>query len=94
MRVETDFGVVAALALSPAIAAVSMRVAQAGATSAQRRAPVDTGELRGKIAALPSGTGARVESTAGHAGYVEFGTVKMRAQPHMRPSMTDCAAAL
>jgi len=56
--------------------------------SAKMRAPVDTGFLKGAI--LPhriSPFEAQVISHAEYGIYPEFGTRKMRAQPHMRPAL-------
>ena len=48
--------------------------------------PVDTGELRGSIAHQKMGSGWAVVASAPHAGYVEYGTSKMAAQPYLRPA--------
>lgn len=49
----------------------------------KRRAPVDTGELRDSI----HQDGGRVVAMADHAGFVEFGTYKMAAQPYFIPGI-------
>ena len=54
--------------------------------AAQRKAPVDTGNLKRKI--RDGGLTAEVEPTAEYAAYVEYGTRYMNAQPYMRPSYT------
>ena len=61
--------------------------------AAQRYAPVKTGELRSSISGSVSGstvancTG-RVSASARHAGFVEFGTSRMAAQPYLRPALS------
>lgn len=58
--------------------------------SAQRKVPVDTGNLKRSIGLeiRDSGLTAEVEPTAEYAAYVEYGTRYMNAQPYMRPSYT------
>lgn len=55
----------------------------------QALVPVDTGELRasGKLTEKPARLEVEISYDAEHAGYVEFGTSKMAAQPFLRPSM-------
>lgn len=59
-------------------------------TYAKRQCPVDTGNLRNSIThkQLDENTeiiGSNVE----YAPYVELGTVKMRAQPYLRPAVEN-----
>lgn len=54
--------------------------------TAQNLAPVDTGYLAGTIWTDNMGLRAEIKPAAEYAGYVEFGTYKMSAQPYMRPS--------
>ena len=58
--------------------------------SAQRKVPVDTGNLTRSsgLEIRDSGLTAEVEPTAEYAAYVEYGTRYMNAQPYMRPSYT------
>jgi len=56
------------------------------AERAAELAPVDTGELRGSIGPQRLGEGWAVVASAPHAGYVEYGTSKMAAQPYLRPA--------
>lgn len=57
---------------------------------AQRNAPVDTGYLRRSIGVgsgiADKGLSGRVFANADYAGYVEWGTRYMYAQPYMRPA--------
>ncbi len=59
--------------------------------AAKSYAPVDTGALRSSInATLVSSIGTTAEAEISpdvhYAGYVEFGTYRMPAQPYMRPA--------
>lgn len=76
---------------APRVAADVIRATVADIEAdARQRVPVDTGALRdsikGRVINQQSG-----EVTAGggdvdYAGYVEYGTVKMAAQPYMHPA--------
>lgn len=67
------------------------------ARTAKALAPVDTGELRESITADVRDALTRlvgiVEARAPHAPFPEFGTVKMQAQPYMRPALEQHAPA-
>lgn len=58
---------------------------------AQQNAPVDTGTLKRSIGLemADGGLTAEVEATADYAGYVEYGTRPMEAQPFLRPAFND-----
>jgi HK97 gp10 family phage protein len=60
---------------------------------AKRRSPVDTGRLRASIAeemgSDSRGLVARIGTNVVYARHVEFGTVRMRAQPFLRPALDD-----
>lgn len=58
---------------------------------AQRNAPIDTGNLRRSVGLEIRGNGltAESEATAEYAGYVEYGTRYMKAQPYMRPAFEE-----
>ena len=49
--------------------------------------PVDTGNLRSSIGTEGDNNKAIVGASAEYAAYVEFGTVRMEAQPYMRPAV-------
>lgn len=69
------------------------QAAQRVTTDAQRRAPVDTGELRASIKQRSEGAAQRVvEVGAEHGIYVEYGTYKMAAQPFLIPAMEAARA--
>lgn len=57
-------------------------------TNAQRKAPVDTGFLRRSITFSMADNGFTALSMAGaeYAGYLEWGTRFMAAQPYMKPA--------
>lgn len=58
---------------------------------AQRKAPVDTSNLKNNIGLEISDGGmtATVESTADYSVYVELGTRFMEAQPYMKPAFEE-----
>lgn len=62
--------------------------------SAQEKAPVDTGTLKRSITLdlKDAGMTAESEATAEYAGYVEYGTRFMSAQPYMRPALKEVGA--
>ena len=63
----------------------------------KRRAPVDTGNLRGSITTELRGNGqlfsAEIGPTANYGGHVEFGTYKMGPQPYMGPAGDEAEPA-
>lgn len=66
---------------------------------AKRRAPVLTGNLRRSIHhEVVLQTESRAVATVGtdveYAGYVEFGTSRMAAQPYLRPAADENTAAI
>lgn len=56
---------------------------------ARRLVPVDTGYLKSSIYALHLARHSQVKAGAKYAGYVEFGTYKMAAQPFLRPAVAE-----
>jgi HK97 gp10 family phage protein len=61
-------------------------------SAAKRLAPVDTGRLRSSISRElgedTDGLVARVGTNVDYAPHVEFGTIRMRAQPYLRPALS------
>lgn len=57
----------------------------------QRTVPVDTGNLKRSILLTveDGGMTSTVEPTANYAGYVEYGTRFMGAQPYVRPNYEE-----
>lgn len=56
---------------------------------ARQLVPVDTGFLQSSIIAKHLSKYSQVEARAKYAGYVEFGTHKMKAQPFLRPAIDN-----
>jgi HK97 gp10 family phage protein len=91
-------GIQAAIARVREVAKVSGEVlaatAEAGAemqSEARDLAPVDTGTLVKSIQFRMNGQMATVEAKAGYAGFVEFGTTRMRAQPFFTPAFVTAS---
>lgn len=59
--------------------------AAAGYTEAYRIVPVDTGRLRASIRVETSDDGFELSADTPYAAFVEYGTVRQRAQPYLRP---------
>jgi HK97 gp10 family phage protein len=57
------------------------------ADEARRLVPVDTGELQDSIEVIVEGNTVSLVAGTDHALPVEFGTIKMAAQPYMRPAL-------
>ena len=53
--------------------------------------PVDTGNLRNSITHTSDGKAAYIGTNVTYGKYVELGTVKMAAQPFLRPAAADHA---
>jgi HK97 gp10 family phage protein len=63
-------------------------------SSAKSHCPVDTGRLRSSIQttsprATTTGPAVRIGSNVNYARYVEMGTRRMRAQPFLRPALSQ-----
>ena len=58
---------------------------------AQKKAPIDTGNLMRSIGLEIGNDGltATVEPTAEYAAYVEYGTRFMKAQPYLKPTFDE-----
>jgi HK97 gp10 family phage protein len=54
--------------------------------------PVDTGRLRNSITHAVEGKDVFVGSATSYAAHVEYGTIKQKAQPFLRPAATDHAS--
>jgi HK97 gp10 family phage protein len=61
--------------------------ADAIVTRARQLVPVRTGALKASITKAGGGGDWIVTATAAYAGYVEFGTRYMAAQPYLRPAL-------
>jgi HK97 gp10 family phage protein len=75
-----------------------MKVAIRVQTRAKRKCPVDTGRLRSSItheAGQDSkGLLVRIGTNVHYAPYVEFGTIRMRPQPFLRPALDEVMRSL
>jgi HK97 gp10 family phage protein len=71
--------------LADALEPVSLEVL----ADATRLVPVDTGALRESLDREVDGAAlvARIGSNLNYAGYVEYGTEKMDAEPYLRPAL-------
>ena len=67
-------------------AATTVTYGQRIVDTAQDNVAFDSGELHDSIGLLERSGGVDVVATAGHAGFVEFGTINMAAQPFLRPA--------
>jgi len=56
-------------------------------SDAMRRSPVDTGRLKNSFGDRVERDRAIVYNTVHYAPHVEYGTVRMKAQPFMRPAI-------
>lgn len=79
------------LAVKNRVREVVKGIALAVQKDAKERCPVDTGRLRSSIHVLfrDDEMGAEVGTNVNYAGYVEFGTSRMRARPYMFPAAEE-----
>lgn len=56
---------------------------------AKQKCPVDKGRLKGSITTKTQGIEAEVGTNVEYATFIEYGTVKMAAQPFMTPARQD-----
>lgn len=85
---------IASLATTKATQDALLKIAEVGVEGAQRRAPVDTGELRASIHTEIIDGVVCYGSEVRHALPQEVGTWKMSAQPYLRPSLDDIKRVL
>jgi HK97 gp10 family phage protein len=62
--------------------------------AAKGLAPVDTGNLKGSITYRVGFDHAKVGTNVDYAPYLEYGTVKMSAQPYLRPGLDSNKSAI
>ena len=60
-------------------------------SQAQQLTPVDTGNLRRSFSTRVRRLEGEVSNSASYAPYVEYGTVRMSAQPFLRPAFDSVA---
>lgn len=87
VTMTSRFPIVAA-AVAAKAAAATAKAAHDIEAHAKARAPVDTGLLKNSIgASAMSPLSWRVDSPVAYAVYVEMGTSKMSARPHLIPAL-------
>lgn len=67
--------------------AAGTKAGQAVKYRAQANAPVLTGALSRSITATATGTTVEVGASVPYAGFVEYGTVNVPANPYLRPAL-------
>lgn len=92
-RPRGDLGRFIEAHITPAVRASVEASCKLVETAAKYYVPVDTGELQESITTEIEETGktivGRVAPHTYYAGFVEYGTYKMRAQPYMRPALDE-----
>ena len=70
----------------PVAGAMLKALADVWVTESKRKVPVDTGQLKARIAVTAvSSSRATVQADTPYAGFVEYGTRYQRPQPYFRP---------
>lgn len=77
--------------LKSAFARALERIGMQAEGYAKDLCPVDTGNLRNSITHTSDGKAAYIGTNVEYGKYVELGTVKMAAQPYLRPAAADHA---
>lgn len=75
--------------LKSAFARALERIGMQAEGYAKDLCPVDTGNLRNSITHTSDGKAAYIGTNVTYGKYVELGTVKMAAQPYLRPAAAD-----
>jgi HK97 gp10 family phage protein len=86
VRVVVHQNVIDLIPKKPEVRAAVKQIAEEILADSQQSVPVDTGELKASGYVEEHGDGFRIGYSADHAGYVEFGTSEMPAQPYLRPA--------
>lgn len=76
-------------------AAIAKGLEEVGLTAegyAKKLCPVDTGRLRNSITHTVDDDTAYIGTNVEYAAYVEMGTSHTRAQPYLKPAITDHAS--
>lgn len=89
MEVTADNTAAVKGGLQSAIARSLERIGLAAEGYAKDMCPVDTGNLRNSITHTSDGKAAYIGTNVTYGKYVELGTVKMAAQPYLRPAAAD-----
>lgn len=91
MEVTVDNTAAVKGGLQSAIARALERIGLQADGYAKDLCPVDTGNLRNSITHTSDGKAAYIGTNVTYGKYVELGTVKMAAQPYLRPAAADHA---
>ena len=89
MEVNADNTAAVKGGLQSAIARALERIGLQAEGYAKDLCPVDTGNLRNSITHTSDGNAAYIGTNVTYGKYVELGTVKMAAQPFLRPAAAD-----
>lgn len=89
MEVTVDNTDVVKGGLQSAFARALERIGLQAEGYAKDLCPVDTGNLRNSITHTSDGKAAYIGTNVEYGKYVELGTVKMAAQPYLRPAAAD-----
>lgn len=89
MEVTVDNTAAVKGGLKSAFARALERIGMQAEGYAKDLCPVDTGNLRNSITHTSDGKAAYIGTNVTYGKYVELGTVKMAAQPYLRPAAAD-----
>lgn len=91
MEVTADNTAAVKGGLKSAFARALERIGLLAEGYAKDRCPVDTGNLRNSITHTSDGKATYIGTNVAYGKYPELGTVKMAAQPYLRPAAADHA---
>lgn len=86
---ESDFSAMMEEAAFSQIETALEKVGLTAERYAKLACPVDTGRLRGSISHTNDKNTAYIGTNVEYAPYVEMGTVNTKAQPYLKPAITD-----
>lgn len=86
---ESDFSAMMEEAAFRQIETALEKVGLTAERYAKLACPVDTGRLRGSISHTHDKNTAYIGTNVEYAPYVEMGTVNTKAQPYLKPAITD-----
>lgn len=86
---ESDFSAMMEEAAFSQIETALEKVGLTAERYAKLACPVDTGRLRGSISHTHDKNTAYIGTNVEYAPYVEMGTVNTKAQPYLKPAITD-----
>lgn len=86
---ESDFSAMMEEAAFSQIETALEKVGLTAERYAKLACPVDTGRLRGSISHTHDKNTAYIGTNVEYAPYIEMGTVNTKAQPYLKPAITD-----